>query len=148
MQTRRVDIYRTPPDRALDNLDACSACSLSEGCSNPYDPSDCGLCFDEGERATRDRSASATLAAPEEAPMWIKHVAEHEAEGYVAKVYGSVNRRGGALDNITKVHSLNPNALRALMSFYNGVMHGDCSVSLRRREMIAVAVSRFNECHY
>ena len=28
--------------------------------------------------------------------MWIKHVAEHEAEGYVAKVYGSVNRRGGA----------------------------------------------------
>jgi len=27
------------------------------------------------------------------------------------------------------------------MSFYNGVMHGDCAISLRRREMIAVNVS-------
>ena len=80
--------------------------------------------------------------------MWIKHVKEDEATGYVAKVYRSAERRGGELDNIVQAHSLNPNALRALMSFYNGVMHGDGAISLRRREMIAVTVSSINACHY
>ena len=80
--------------------------------------------------------------------MWIQHVREREATGYVAKVYRSVGRRGGELDNIVQAHSLNPNALRALMSFYNGVMHGDSAISLRRREMIAVTVSSLNACHY
>ena len=54
--------------------------------------------------------------------VWIEHVKEEEATGVVASVYESSKRRGGALDNILKVHSLNPAALRALMSFYNGVM--------------------------
>lgn len=80
--------------------------------------------------------------------MWIRHVEEHEATGYIAKVYGSVDRRGGELDNIVRAHSLNPTALRALMTFYNGVMHGDCAISLRQREMIAVTVSRINGCNY
>jgi alkylhydroperoxidase family enzyme len=80
--------------------------------------------------------------------MWIKHVKEPEATGYVSRVYRSTSRRGGEIDNIIQAHSLNPNALRALMSFYNGVMHGDCAISLRRREMIAVTVSRINDCHY
>lgn len=80
--------------------------------------------------------------------MWIAHVREEEATGVVASAYRSSGRRGGALDNILKVHSLNPSALRALMSFYNGVMHGDCAISLRRREMIAVTVSALNDCFY
>ena len=80
--------------------------------------------------------------------MWIQPVREHEATGYVAKVYRSVERRGGELDNIVRAHSLNPDALRALMTFYNGVMHGDSAISLRRREMIAVTVSSINACHY
>ena len=80
--------------------------------------------------------------------MWIAHVKEEEATGVVASVYRSSSRRDGALDNILKVHSLNPGALRALMSFYNGVMHGECAISLRRREMIAVTVSELNDCFY
>ena len=80
--------------------------------------------------------------------MWIRHIEEDDAEGYVAKVYRSVGRRGGEIDGIIKAHTLNPDALRALMTFYNGVMHGDCAISLRRREMIAVTVSAINECHY
>ncbi|MFQ5613836.1 MAG: carboxymuconolactone decarboxylase family protein [Anaerolineae bacterium] len=47
-----------------------------------------------------------------------------------------------------KAHSLNPNALRALMIFYNGVMHGDCDLTLAQREMIAVTVSVLNRCRY
>ena len=80
--------------------------------------------------------------------MWIKSVPEEEAEGYVAKVYRREGWRGGEVDHIVKAHTLNPNALRALQSFYNGVMHGACAISLRRREMIAVTVSALNQCHY
>ena len=80
--------------------------------------------------------------------MWIEHVEESEATGIVQSVYRDSSRRGGTLDNILKVHSLTPNALRALMSFYKGVMHGDCAISLRRREMIAVTVSAVNDCFY
>ena len=47
--------------------------------------------------------------------MWIEHVEESEATGIVQSVYRDSSRRGGTLDNILKVHSLNPNALRALM---------------------------------
>lgn len=80
--------------------------------------------------------------------MWIRHVKEEEAEGYVAQVYRSVDRRGGEIDGIIKAHTLNAKALRALMTFYNGVMHGDSPIDLRQREMIAVTVSQINDCHY
>ena len=80
--------------------------------------------------------------------MWVEHVSEDRAEGLVAKVYRSIRRSWGGVDNIIKAHSLQPQALRALMTFYNGVMHGEGELSLRRREMIAVTVSAINECHY
>jgi alkylhydroperoxidase family enzyme len=80
--------------------------------------------------------------------MWISHVPEEEATGAVAAVYRGVERRGGQVDNIVKAHTLSPHALRSLMVFYNGVMHGDAAISLRQREMIAVTVSALNECHY
>ena len=70
------------------------------------------------------------------------------AAGDMAELDATLRELGGTLDNILKVHSLNPNALRALMSFYKGVMHGDCAISLRRREMIAVTVSAVNDCFY
>jgi alkylhydroperoxidase family enzyme len=80
--------------------------------------------------------------------MWIKHVNEDEATGLVAKIYKGTMRSWGGVDNIIKAHSLNPAALRALMVFYQGLMHGDCDLSLARREMIAVTVSVLNKCDY
>ncbi len=80
--------------------------------------------------------------------MWIKHVKEDEATGIVKKLYNGTQRSWGGVDNIIKVHSLNTSAMRALMTFYNGVMHGDCDLSLAQREMIAVTVSVLNECEY
>ena len=80
--------------------------------------------------------------------MWIDHVDEEHAQGYVARIYRSIRRSWGGVDNIIKVHSLNPEALRALMIFYQGVMHGEGELSLKRREMIAVTVSAINACHY
>ena len=80
--------------------------------------------------------------------MWIEHVSEDSAVGFVARVYRSIRRSWGGVDNVIKVHSLHPEALRALMTFYNGVMHGEGELSLAQREMIAVRVSAINECHY
>lgn len=79
---------------------------------------------------------------------WIKTVDEDEATGIVAKVYKANRRSWGGVDNIIKAHSLNSAALRALMTFYNGLMHGDCDLTLAQREMIAVTVSVLNECEY
>lgn len=79
---------------------------------------------------------------------WIRTVDEADATGAVKKYYDGNKRSWGGVDNIIKAHSLNPSALRALMTFYNGVMHGDGELSLGRREMVAVTVSQLNECHY
>ena len=80
--------------------------------------------------------------------MWIKSISEDEATGVVATIYKGTMRSWGGVDNIIKAHSLNPAALRALMTFYNGVMHGDCDLTLAQREMIAVTVSVLNRCKY
>lgn len=79
---------------------------------------------------------------------WIKTISEDEATGIVKKYYNGTKRSWGGVDNIIKAHSLNTAALRALMTFYTGLMHGDCDLSLAQREMIAVTVSVHNECHY
>ena len=79
--------------------------------------------------------------------MWIKTIAEDEATGVVAKIYKE-SRSSWGVDNIIKAHSLNLAALRALMTFYKGLMHGDCDLTLAQREMIAVTVSVLNKCVY
>ena len=79
---------------------------------------------------------------------WIKTIGEDEATGLVDKIYKGTMRSWGGVDNIIKAHSLNTAALRALMTFYNGLMHGDCDLTLAQREMIAVTVSVLNECKY
>ena len=80
--------------------------------------------------------------------MWIRSIDESKATGRVARVYETTRRSWGGVDNIIKAHSLNAAALEALMAFYRGVMHGDCELEMRQREMIAVTVSALNECHY
>ena len=79
---------------------------------------------------------------------WIRTVSENEATGTVARIYRGTRRSWGGVDNIIKAHSLNTAALRALMTFYNGLMHGDCDLTLAQREMIAVTVSVINKCAY
>ena len=79
---------------------------------------------------------------------WIKTIDEDEATGLIAKIYRGSSRSWGGVDNIIKAHSLNTSAMRALMTFYNGLMHGDCDLTLAQREMIAVTVSVINDCEY
>ncbi len=80
--------------------------------------------------------------------MWIPPIPEDEATGELAEVYGRAKRASGGIDHVVQAHSLHPASMRSLMSFYDGLMHGDCRLEMRQREMIAVTVSSLNECHY
>lgn len=51
-------------------------------------------------------------------------------------------------DNISRISSIHPGALRAHLSFYRTLVKGASPLSRVRREMIAVTVSQINDCHY
>ena len=55
---------------------------------------------------------------------------------------------GGPLDNILRIHSLNPRSLQVHYDLYRHLMHGPSDLSRAEREMIALVVSRVNQCHY
>ena len=52
------------------------------------------------------------------------------------------------VDNILKIHSLNPTSLRHHYDFYKHLMTGRSGLSRMQREMIAVVTSVANGCHY
>ena len=79
---------------------------------------------------------------------WIRTIAEDEAEGSLGELYERLRNPGGGVDNILKIHSLNPDSLRDHFALYRTVMRGRSSLTRAQREMIAVVVSAANQCHY
>ncbi len=79
---------------------------------------------------------------------WIKIIPEAEAGGELKQLYEQMTEPGGGVDNILKIHSLNPASLRAHFEFYKTLMRGPSGLSRVQREMIAVVVSATNHCHY
>ena len=74
---------------------------------------------------------------------------EEGASGEVAELYAQVvDPKSGAVDNILKIHSLNPAGLRAHFMVYAAAMAGTPGLRKVDREMIALVVSGVNECHY
>ncbi|MEX0343458.1 MAG: peroxidase-related enzyme [Rhizobiaceae bacterium] len=54
----------------------------------------------------------------------------------------------GLVPNVLAAYAFNEKKLRAFTDFYNDLMLGDSGLSKLEREMIAVAVSAINHCHY
>lgn len=79
---------------------------------------------------------------------WIRVIDEERAEGALGELYRRVAAPGGAVDNILKVHGLNPPSLAGHYELYRALMYGRSPLSRVQREMIAVAVSAANRCHY
>ena len=73
---------------------------------------------------------------------------EDEADGKLAEIYRRLVGEEGSLDNILKIHSLNPPSLVGHLELYKTVMRGRSPLSRARREMIAVVVSSVNQLHY
>lgn len=79
---------------------------------------------------------------------WIKMITEDESQGKLRKFYDSHKNPDGTVDNILKIHSLNPASLEGHYQFYRTLMYGKSPLKRYQREMIAVVVSAANQCHY
>ena len=78
----------------------------------------------------------------------IPYVPYEEAQGPLAELY---LRYGGPemnVDNIIRIHSLNPPSMEHHVRLYAHLMRGPSPLSRAQREMIAVTVSAVNECFY
>jgi len=71
-----------------------------------------------------------------------------EASGMLEEEYDAAIGRAGKVFNIVQAMSLNPGVLRASMQLYREIMFGPSGLSRQERELIAVVVSRENDCHY
>ena len=80
---------------------------------------------------------------------WIHTVAPDHAEGLLGRLYRAAIKRAGKVYNIIRVQSSRPRVLKASTTLYLEIMHSDDSaLSRAQREMVATAVSSFNDCYY
>jgi len=79
---------------------------------------------------------------------FLKLIREDEASGLLAEEYQAAVRRAGKVFNIVKSMSLGPGVLRRSMQLYREIMFGRSGLSRIERELLAVVVSRANDCHY
>ena len=78
----------------------------------------------------------------------IKTIGPAEAEGPLAAFYRRIGGANADPANIIKIQSISPGTLEAHFGYYRELMFGASELSRAQRELIAVAVSATNECHY
>jgi uncharacterized peroxidase-related enzyme len=80
---------------------------------------------------------------------WIRTIPPEEAEGLLKQIYDEAVGRAGKVFNVLRIQSLRPHVLQAGIELYKALMLSpESPLSRAQREMIAVAVSRINHCHY
>tara|TARA_B110000014_G_scaffold167829_1_gene118900 strand:- start:565 stop:810 length:246 start_codon:yes stop_codon:yes gene_type:complete len=79
---------------------------------------------------------------------WIDTINERDADGSLKDQYAKLKDSRSGVDNILKIHSLNPESLDAHVRLYKTIMYGKSPIRRVNREMIAVLVSSINQCHY
>jgi len=79
---------------------------------------------------------------------WLRTIEPERASGRLARTYAAAVVRAGKVFAILRAMSLTPRTLDASMGLYMSVAHGPSPLSRREREMLAVVVSRTNDCHY
>lgn len=80
---------------------------------------------------------------------WIETIHEADWDGALAEQRDSVNDPvHQRVDWIMRIHSLHPGGLAAHNLLYRNSMKGTATLRKVEREMIAVVVSKANDCHY
>ncbi len=80
---------------------------------------------------------------------YIQQVSDAEAQGAAKRELDAARKRaGGRVWNIVRIMTPNPAALRASMSLYSALMFGESPLTRAQRELLAVVVSRSNDCRY
>ena len=80
---------------------------------------------------------------------WIRTVSDEEAEGRLARVFDAARARAGRVYGIVRLMSVQPEVLDASLRFYQATTTSARSPLPRWfRELVAVNVSRANDCFY
>jgi len=79
---------------------------------------------------------------------YIEIVPEDRAGGKLAELYRRFGNPDGTVDNVLRVHSLNPESLEAHCAVYVQSMHRPGPLSRAEREIVGVVVSVINGCGY
>ena len=79
---------------------------------------------------------------------FIKVIQHDEAEGDLKQIYDNLVQSRGALAEVHKIQSLNPQTIVNHMDLYISIMFGRSPIKRAQREMIAVTVSVANNCDY
>jgi alkylhydroperoxidase family enzyme len=79
---------------------------------------------------------------------WIDVLRDGRETPDLLRVYEALKIQPQEVDNILNIHSLNPESLEGHYGFYRSLMYGRSPLSRPEREVLAVAVSVRNECHY
>ncbi len=79
---------------------------------------------------------------------WIRTFGYDEADRRLREQYDLAIKRAGRIYNIVRLQGLKPKQLEASINLYIVLMHGPSRLSRATREMLAIVVSRANDCHY
>jgi alkylhydroperoxidase family enzyme len=80
---------------------------------------------------------------------WIEIIDEDRADEELDHLYKQmIDPQTGRVDNILRIHGLHPAGLDAHFRLYSAVMRSTATLPKVDREMIALVVSRINDCHY
>jgi uncharacterized peroxidase-related enzyme len=78
----------------------------------------------------------------------LRLIGENEASGELKEEYDTAVQRAGKVFQIVKAMSLRPGVLKRSLDLYQAIMFGPSELSRAERELLAVVVSRANDCHY
>lgn len=73
---------------------------------------------------------------------------EAELPADIQELFAANREKPGFVPNVFRAMSLRPAALRGFIALYDALMASEGGLSKAEREMIAVAVSAQNHCHY
>ncbi|MFY0673917.1 MAG: peroxidase-related enzyme [Bacteroidia bacterium] len=78
----------------------------------------------------------------------IETIAYENAEGQLKEIYDQLLESRGKIAEVHKIQSLNPKTIVQHMELYMGIMFGHSPLKRYQREMMAVVVSKANDCNY
>jgi alkylhydroperoxidase family enzyme len=79
---------------------------------------------------------------------YIDYIPEEGASEELKKLYDKYRAAWGGVDHILRIHGPNPASMEKHYDLYRHLLRGPSPLSLVQREMLAVAVSAVNRCHY
>ena len=79
---------------------------------------------------------------------FLPYISFDEASEPLRREYRRLGAPDRSVDNILRIHSLNPASMGHHLTLYAHLMRGPSPLSRVQREMIAVTVSATNDCFY